>query len=256
MNEYGKEVDKTCLSGYTEYSGYGVSVNKNDKLIIAGNHKLMEKNEIAFTASEKIGTVVYVAVDKKFAGSIIISDEIKPDSFRAVSALRERGVQKIIMLTGDSPEIAQETARELGLDESYGGLLPHEKVEKIESLVMRKSAKRKLAFTGDGINDAPVLAIADIGIAMGGIGSDATIEAADVVLMTDEPSKLANAVDIARFTKRAVWQNIVFALGVKIVFLGFGAFGIASMWEAVFADVGVCLITVLNAMRIIGIKDS
>jgi Cd2+/Zn2+-exporting ATPase len=155
------------------------------------------------------------------------------------------------MLTGDSPEIARKTALELGLDECYGGLLPHEKVEKIESLVTRKSAKGKLAFTGDGVNDAPVLAIADIGIAMGGAGSDAAIEAADVVLMTDEPSKLAKAIDIARFTKRVVWQNIVFALGVKIVFLGFGAFGIATMWEAVFADVGVCLLTVFNAMRIV-----
>jgi Cd2+/Zn2+-exporting ATPase len=175
---------------------------------------------------------------------------VKPDSLKAIAALKERGVRHTVMLTGDDPAIAEAIAGELALDEVYGGLLPSQKVEKVEMFNGQKRAKGKLAFIGDGINDAPVLARADVGIAMGGLGSDAAIEAADVVLMTDEPSKLADAIDIARFTRRVVWQNIVFALGVKLVFLSLGAFGIATMWEAVFADVGVALLAVLNATRI------
>ena len=200
------------------------------------------------------GTRVFVAFDNIFAGCIVISDELKDDSRHVVSALKARGVRKTVMLTGDNAKIAGEIAAELGLDEVYGGLLPHEKVEKVEGLNLQKSAGGKLAFIGDGINDAPVLALADLGVAMGGLGSDAAIEAADAVIMTDEPSKLCDAIDIARFTKKIVWQNIIFALGVKTSFLILGAFGIAAMWEAVFADVGVSLLAVLNAMRILSFK--
>lgn len=261
-----KEIDKSKLSDYTEISGLGVSVKLGDKIIYTGNDKLMQKNNIAYKESLAIGTKVYVALssysvppcrcESKFAGTIIISDEIKPDSRQTISALKSKGVQKIIMLTGDNPQIAKEIAEELGIDEVYAALLPHEKVEKVEALNTQKSSKGKFAFIGDGINDAPVLAMADIGIAMGALGSDAAIEAADVVLMTDEPSKLTEAIDIARFTKKIVWQNIVFALGIKSAFLVLGAFGIAGMWEAVFADAGVALLAVLNAMRIINIRQT
>jgi Cd2+/Zn2+-exporting ATPase len=252
MNEYGMKTDASCLSEYTEHSGYGVSVVKNGKIILAGNKKLMEKREIAFPEIKNTGTKVYVAENGVFAGCIVISDEIKNDSRLALTALKEKGVKKIVMLTGDNPQIAAEIAEELGIDEVYGGLLPQEKTEKLEALYLQKQAKKKLIFTGDGINDAPVLAMADVGIAMGALGSDAAIEAADVVLMTDEPSKLAEVIDIARFTKKIVLQNIVFVLGVKTVFLVLGIFGMAVMWEAVFADVGVSVLAVLNTLRIIG----
>jgi len=254
MKEYGKAVERDKLSDYTEIAGHGVSVSMNGKIILAGNQKLMAREGIEFQESQSVGTKVYVACNGVFAGCVVISDEIKADSRKAISALKTRGVKKTVMLTGDNPHIASAIAAELKLDEVYGGLLPHEKVEKVEVLNGKKSAKGKLAFVGDGINDAPVLAMADIGVAMGGLGSDAAIEAADVVLMTDEPSKLCDAIDIARFTKKIVWQNIVFALGVKSVFLALGAFGVATMWEAVFADVGVSLLAVLNAMRIMRIK--
>jgi len=251
LNAYGREIDKTGLSDYDEISGHGISVKAAGKKILAGNHKLMAANGIAFTEAKDAGTKVYAAVDGVFAGCVVISDEVKSDSRGAVSALKAKGVRKTVMLTGDDPRIAAAIAEELDLDEVYGGLLPHEKVEKVETLSAQKRPKGKLAFIGDGINDAPVLARADVGIAMGGLGSDAAIEAADVVLMTDEPSKLIDAMDIARITKRIVWQNIIFALGVKAIFLVLSAFGIASMWEAVFADVGVSLLAVLNAMRIL-----
>jgi Cd2+/Zn2+-exporting ATPase len=199
----------------------------------------------------KAGTIVYVAIDGVFAGGIAISDEVKSDGKSAVSALKSMGVRKTVMLTGDEARIASAVAAEIGIDEVYAGLLPHEKSEKVELLISRKRAGGRLAFVGDGINDAPAIAIADVGIAMGALGSDAAIEAADAVLMTDEPSKLVEAVGIARFTKKIVWQNIAFVLSLKAVFLALGAMGVATMWEAVFADVGAALIAVLNAVRII-----
>jgi len=250
LQEYGKNIDKTGLTDYAESAGFGVSVNANGRMVYAGNNKLMKEKEIAFTETQDTGTKVYVAADGVFMGCIIISDEIKPDSRNAISELKALGVRKTVMLSGDDKHIAEALASDLGIDEAYGGLLPQEKVEKVEYLSAQKNKKAKLAFVGDGINDAPALAMADIGVAMGALGSDAAIEAADVVLMTDEPGKLAQAVKVARYTKRIVWQNIVFALGVKSLFLLLGALGIATMWEAVFADVGVALIAVFNAMRV------
>jgi len=256
MREYGKEVDKNGLSEYNEQPGFGVSVAADGKTVLAGNAKLMAKMGIAAESDlSTVGTVVYVAIDGVFAGGIAISDEIKRDGKSAVSALKSRGVRKTVMLTGDDPRIASAVAAEVGVDEVYAGLLPHEKSEKVESLITQKQVDVKLAFVGDGINDAPAIAIADIGIAMGALGSDAAIEAADAVLMTDEPSKLVEAIDIARFTKKIVWQNIAFVLTIKTIFLALGAIGIATMWEAVFADVGAALIAVLNAVRIIRFKS-
>jgi Cd2+/Zn2+-exporting ATPase len=250
LKAYDGEVDKNKLSNYDEIAGHGVSVKADGEIILAGNYKLMKLMGITCEEVSGIGTKIYVAVDKIYAGYIIISDEIKADSHNAIAELKAKGVRKTVMLTGDNPQIAEAIAKELNLDEVYGGLLPGEKVEKVEMLNGQKRPKGLLAFVGDGINDAPVLARADIGIAMGGLGSDAAIEAADIVLMTDEPSKLAEAIDIARFTKRIVWQNIIFALSIKGLFLILGAVGVASMWEAVFADVGVALLAVLNAARV------
>ena len=250
LREYGKEIDMTTLSDYTESAGHGVRVSASGKVILAGNKRLMEQNAIQFTESQNAGTKLYVATDGKYMGHIIISDEIKPDSKTAISTLKAMGIRKTVMLTGDNKMIAETIASELGIDEVFSELLPQDKVEKLEELKAQKNANRKLAFVGDGINDAPALALADIGIAMGALGSDAAIEAADVVLMTDEPSKLTQAVKTAKFTKQIVWQNIVFALGVKALILLLGAFGIATMWEAVFADVGVALIAIFNAMRV------
>ncbi|MCL1865095.1 MAG: cadmium-translocating P-type ATPase [Spirochaetes bacterium] len=248
---YAKAVDKNALSEYEEIAGYGIRVKMNGKVILAGNSKLMERMEIPFTESQNVGTKVYVASDKEYAGCIVISDEIKPDSHKAITALKARGVRKIVMLTGDNSLTAEAVAKELALDEAYANLLPAQKVECVEALDKEKRSNCRLAFIGDGINDAPVLARADVGVAMGALGSDAAIEAADVVLMTDEPSKLAEAIDIARFTKRIVWQNIIFALGVKALVMLLGVMGAANLWEAVFADVGVALLAVLNAARAI-----
>ncbi|MCL2294376.1 MAG: cadmium-translocating P-type ATPase [Spirochaetes bacterium] len=250
-SDYDREIDKSELSEYSEVSGHGVSVRANGKTILVGSHKLMAANNISFAETQEVGTKVYVAIDNLFAGSIVISDEIKQDSKAAIAALKAHGIRKTVMLTGDNQQIAAAIAKELNLDECHAGLLPHEKVEKVEQLLLQKQPKGKLAFVGDGINDAPVLARADVGIAMGGLGSDAAIEAADAVLMTDEPAKLVDAISVASFTKRVVWQNIVFALGIKGLFLILGALGVASMWEAVFADVGVALLAILNASRVI-----
>jgi len=246
----GEEISQSDITNYTEIPGYGISAAAEGKKILVGNAKLMEKERISYTNRSESGTKVYVAVDGKLAGCILITDEIKDDSRNTVTALKQIGVEKIVMLTGDNEQTASDVSKQLGIDEYYAQLLPEQKVDKLEELDVKKRSDSKLAFVGDGINDAPVLARADIGIAMGGLGTDAAIEAADVVLMTDEPHKLIEAIEVARATKRIVVQNIVFSLVVKNLFLILGAFGIAGMWEAVFADVGVTVIAVLNAMRI------
>lgn len=246
---YGKAVDRTRVKEAEELSGHGVKALVDGKLVYAGNEKLMSQQKLAFGKSEKAGTVVHVAVDGVYAGYIRIADEIKPDATEAIAGLKECRVKRTVMLTGDNARTAQEVAGELGIDEVCAELLPGDKVDKVEGLFGQVSAGGKLVFVGDGINDAPVLSRADIGIAMGALGSDAAIEAADVVIMTDEPSKIATAIQISRRTLGIVKQNIIFALSVKAFVLLLGAFGKANMWEAVFADVGVSVIAILNAMR-------
>ena len=222
---------------------------------MAGNIKLMKKMNIPYFDGELIGTVVHVAVDNQYAGYIIIADEVKADSAKAIKDLKAANIKQTVMLTGDAKNVASKVAASLGLDKVYAELLPGDKVDKLEELFSQKSAKGKLAFVGDGINDAPVLARADIGIAMGGLGSDAAIEAADIVIMTDEPSKIATAIKISQKTLKIAQQNMVFAIGVKILFLILSVFGITTMWEAVFADVGVTIIAVLNAFRVLKVKN-
>jgi Cd2+/Zn2+-exporting ATPase len=251
---YHAEIDKYKIENYQEIAGHGIKVNVNGKEVLVGNTKLMISENIQYTDVDTLGTVVHVAIDKKYAGSIIISDEVKEDSAKTIKELKALGVRKTVMLTGDLKKVADNIGKELGLDKVYSELLPADKVEKVESLEAQKSHKGKIVFVGDGINDAPVLARADIGIAMGGLGSDAAIEAADVVIMTDEPHKVASAIKIAKRTRNIVSQNIVFALGVKAIFLVLGALGLASMWAAVFADMGVALIAVVNAMRALNTK--
>ncbi|WP_040948786.1 heavy metal translocating P-type ATPase [Gorillibacterium massiliense] len=239
------------LTDYDEQFGYGIQVSFEGKKVLAGNSRLMQREGIHCVESEAVGTVVYLAVDGTFAGSIDISDEIKEDSVEAIRKLKRLGIKKTIMLTGDAAKVGNAVGAELGMDEVHAELLPEGKVERIEEWDRKKSRKEKIAFVGDGINDTPVLARADIGIAMGGLGSDAAIEAADIVIMTDEPSRLPTAIQIAKRTRRIVWQNIIFALGVKGFFLLLSALGFATMWEAVFSDVGVTVLAVLNAMRIL-----
>ncbi|MEK5400514.1 heavy metal translocating P-type ATPase [Paenibacillus sp. FSL K6-2859] len=251
---YGKEIREDQLEGYNEISGHGIQVNVQGKEVLAGNIKLM--NKYGIEAPNESGTVIHVAIEKKYAGFIIISDEIKDDSAKAVRSLKELGIKKIVMLTGDAKAVGDSVGQQLGIDEVHAELLPQHKVEEIEKLMQSKSPKEKVIFVGDGINDTPVLARADVGIAMGGLGSDAAIEAADIVIMTDEPSKISTAIRIAKRTRRIVWQNIIFALGVKAIFLLLGAFGFATMWEAVFSDVGVTIIAVLNAMRVLRLSNS
>lgn len=254
LDAYGKNVDKQLLKDYKEIPGHGIQVMINGKEILVGNAKLMKKEQISYSQSAEVGTIVHVAVDKKYAGAILISDEVKEDSAHAIRLLKELGIKKTVMLTGDSKIVGESVGKQLGIDEVYAELLPQHKVEKIEKIDVQKLPKEKIAFVGDGINDTPVLARADVGIAMGGLGSDAAIEAADIVIMTDEPSKIAEAISIAKNTRKIVWQNIWFALGIKAVFLLLGAFGIATMWEAVFSDVGVTLLAVLNAMRVLRVN--
>lgn len=246
---YGKEIDIQRISDYEEISGHGIRVKIDGKSVLVGNAKLMDSDKVDWKRETVPGTIVYLAVNGTFAGYLIISDEVKPDSQKAIRELKAAGVRKTVMLTGDSRATGEKVGKELELDSVYTELLPQQKVEKMEGLLKEVPAGGKLVFVGDGINDAPVLARADVGVAMGGLGSDAAIEAADVVLMTDEPSKLVSAIGIAQRTRRIVMQNIVFALGVKAVFLTLGALGFANMWEAVFADVGVTVIAVLNATR-------
>lgn len=251
---YELEVDNSKLEGYYEHSGHGVEVNVDNRKVFLGNIKLMESNNINFKENNEMGTKVYVAIDGKFAGCIVISDRIKIDAKEAIQGLKAAGVKNTVMLTGDNKNVAENVANSLGLDSYYAELLPQQKVEKLEKLMDSKSKEGKVVFVGDGINDAPVLARADIGIAMGGVGSDAAIEAADVVIMTDEPSKIKDAIRIAKKTNIIVWQNIIFSLGVKVIILVLVALGMSSMWEAVFGDVGVALIAILNAMRILRYK--
>ncbi|MBV1758692.1 MAG: cadmium-translocating P-type ATPase [Dethiosulfatibacter sp.] len=254
LNEYGKVVDQSEVKDYEEISGHGIKVNVKKEIVLAGNKKLMDKENIDCPEVDDYGTVVHIAVNNKYSGYIIIADEVKTDSETAIRELKKMGVKNIVMLTGDNSVVADRIGSKLGLDKVYSELLPHQKVEKLEMLDDMITSKGKLVFVGDGINDAPVLARADVGIAMGGLGSDAAIEAADIVLMTDEPSKLVIGIKIARRTRRIVWQNIIFALGVKAIFLILGAVGVASLWEAVFADVGVTVIAVLNSMRVMNTK--
>ncbi len=253
---YGKDPDTAQISDYEEIPGKGVRVKVNGKTVLAGNGKLMEAEGNDWQTPSQAGTVVYLAIDRSFAGSIVISDEIKPDSKTAIQNLKTAGVRNTVMLTGDSKATGESVAKELGLDAVYTELLPQQKVEQMEILSNQVAKGGKLIFVGDGINDAPVLARADVGVAMGGLGSDAAIEAADVVLMTDEPSKLVTAIRIAKKTRSIVWQNIAFALGVKTVILILAAFGIATMWAAVFGDVGVTIIAVLNAIRATYLKST
>ena len=246
---WGKKLDQSRVSDAQEISGHGVKVKIDGKMVLAGNGKLMDEKGISYTECDSIGTVVYVAEDGRFLGSIVIADGIKDGVKDAIQRLKRAGVSKTVMLTGDRRNVAEAVAKEIGLDEVHAQLLPGDKVDAVESLMKFLPESKKLAFVGDGINDAPVLSRADVGIAMGSMGSDAAIEAADVVLMDDDPGKIADIVRISRKTMGIVMQNIVFALGVKFVVLAMGAFGVANMWEAVFADVGLSVIAILNAMR-------
>ena len=251
---YGKKIDNRRISDVQEIAGHGVRAVIDGKTVLAGNAKLMNRENIAYTPSDAIGTVIYLACNGKYAGYIVIEDEVKADAPAAIRALKEVGVRKTVMLTGDADAVGKKVAQKLGLDQAYTELLPADKVDRVEAILKQTSEKGKLVFVGDGINDAPVLARADVGIAMGGLGSDAAIEAADVVLMTDEPSKISAVVRIARKTIRIANENIVFALGVKLLVLILGATGYANMWAAVFADVGVSVIAILNAIRAMRVK--
>ena len=252
---YSKEINNGRISDVEEISGHGVIATVDGKKVMAGNIKLMKMMDIPYFKGELIGTIVHVAVNNKYIGYIVIADEVKEDSAQAIKELKAANIKQTVMLTGDNKSIGSKVAKELGLDKVYAELLPADKVEKLEELFSQKSKKGKLAFVGDGINDAPVLARADIGIAMGGLGSDAAIEAADVVIMTDEPSKIATAMKISKKTLKIAHQNIVFAIGIKIIVLILSAFGIATMWAAIFADVGVTIIAVLNAFRALNVKN-
>lgn len=249
VNYYGKDIDKQEIKEYEEISGHGIRALLDEGELLVGNHKLMELKEVNYEKTKDFGTIVYVALNKNYLGYIIISDRIKEDSKKTIKELKNMGVKKTVMLTGDNKSAGERIGKELALDEVHTDLLPEDKIEELEKLFSQKSLGGKLVFVGDGVNDAPVLARADIGIAMGGLGSDAAIEASDIVIMEDNPFKIIKGIEIAKKTKKIVWQNIIFSLGVKFVVLTLGALGFANMWAAVFADVGVTLIAVLNSMR-------
>lgn len=251
---YGKEIDRSRVEDIREISGNGVIARVDGVEVAAGNDRLMEYLGVPYINCHSVGTIIHMAVDGKYAGHIVISDVVKPHSREAIQTLKASGVRRTVMLTGDARKVAEQVAGELGIDEVYSELLPADKVEKVEELLKTRSEKEKLAFVGDGINDAPVLRRADIGIAMGAMGSDAAIEAADVVLMDDDPMKIAKAIRISRKCLRIVYQNIVFAIGIKLICLALGAVGIANMWLAIFADVGVMILAVLNAIRALFVK--
>ncbi len=252
---YAKDIDKNTVTDVEEISGHGLTAKVNGVSVAAGNAKLMKKLGLEYSDCDKTGTVVHVAVDGKYAGYILISDTLKPTSVEAIAALKKMGIEKTVMLTGDSDKVAQTVAAQLGVDEVHSELLPADKVKQVESLLAQEGEKKKLAFVGDGINDAPVLSRADIGIAMGGLGSDAAIEAADIVLMDDDPLKISKAIKISKKCLRIVNQNIYFAIGIKVLCLLLGAVGIANMWVAIFADVGVMVIAVLNAIRALRVHN-
>lgn len=253
-NAYGKEIDEKKIIKAQELSGLGISARIEEQDILIGNEKLMNENQIAFIKCNEVGTTLYVAIERKYVGYILIADTIKEDSKKAIEDLKKNNIKQTVMLTGDRKQVGEAVSKELGLDKVYAELLPDGKVEKIEELLKEKSEKGKLAFVGDGINDAPVLALADIGIAMGGLGADSAIEAADIVIMTDEPSKIVKAIKLSKKTMRIVKENIIFAISIKVAVLILAAFGISTMWEAVFADVGVSVIAIINALRILRVK--
>lgn len=254
LEAYGKEIDTTHIEKVEELTGKGIQATIEGKELLVGNDKLMQEFQIPIRKVQEIGTILYVAMDGKYAGYLVIADETKVDAVKAMQDLRKQGVEKLVMLTGDKKQVGEAMAKKLQMDQVYSELLPDQKVAKVEALLQQKKANKTLAFIGDGINDAPVLARADIGIAMGAMGSDAAIEAADIVLMTDEPSKIAETMKITRKTLRIVKENIVFAISVKILILILGVFGISTMWEAVFADVGVSFLAILNAIRVLKVK--
>ena len=252
---YAKDIDKNTVTDVEEISGHGLTAKVNGVSVAAGNAKLMKKLGVEYSDCDKTGTVVHIAVDGKYAGYILISDTLKPTSVEAIAALKKMGIEKTVMLTGDSDKVARAVAAQLGVDEVHSELLPADKVKQVEALLAQEGEKKKLAFVGDGINDAPVLSRADIGIAMGGLGSDAAIEAADIVLMDDDPLKISKAIKISKKCLRIVNQNIYFAIGIKVLCLLLGAVGIANMWVAIFADVGVMVIAVLNAIRALRVHN-
>lgn len=253
---YNEKIDEKQIIKTQELSGLGIVAKINEQDVLVGNEKLMNKNNIEFTKCNDIGTILYVAINNKYVGYILIADKIKKDSQKAIQNLKKNNIKETVMLTGDRKSIGENVAQKLGLDKVYTELLPAGKVEKVEELLKKKSKTGKLAFVGDGINDAPVLALADIGIAMGGLGSDAAIEAADVVLMTDEPSKIVDAIHLSKRTMKIVKENIIFAILIKVLVLILSAFGVSTMWEAVFADVGVSILAIINALRILKVKNN
>ena len=251
VKQNNEKINTSKLKNVQEISGKGISATIEGKEVLVGNQKLMKDKDIKYIQCKSVGTILYVSIEGKFAGYIVISDKIKQDSKEAISSLNKNGVKKTVMLTGDKKEVAEKVSKQIGIDEVYAELLPDGKVKKVEELLQTKETKGKLVFVGDGINDAPVLALSDIGIAMGGLGSDAAIEAADVVIMTDEPSKVSKSIDIAKKTMKIVKENIIFAIAIKIIVLILGACGVATMWEAVFADVGVSILAILNSLRML-----
>ena len=253
---YNKKINEKQIEKTEELSGLGIVAKIEGKEVLVGNEKLMKEKNIEFTKCNDVGTVLYVARDKKFVGYIVIADKIKKDSIETIKNLKKKHIKETVMLTGDKESVGKEVAEKIGIDKVYAELLPDGKVEKVESLLKERTEKGKLAFVGDGINDAPVLAMSDIGIAMGALGSDAAIEAADIVLMTDEPSKIVDAIHLSKRTMRIVKENIIFAIFIKVLVLILTAFGMSTMWEAVFADVGVSIIAILNALRVLRVKNN